>query len=76
MILIPDDNEILAQLSATGSTPDSVASILRCAGYNGLTGKSIRQRLMKLEKEKAVERVRRPDIRKTCWAPATGGCSD
>ncbi|CAI1744123.1 hypothetical protein [Serratia entomophila] len=71
MILIPDDNEILARLSVTGSTPDSVANLLRCAGYNGMTGKSIRLRLMKLEKEKAVEKVRRPDIRKTCWAPIT-----
>ncbi|MMZ55901.1 hypothetical protein [Serratia liquefaciens] len=71
MILSPDDNEILARLSVTGSTPDSVANLLRCAGYSGMTGKSIRQRLMKLEKEKAVERVRRPDIKKICWAPTT-----
>lgn len=71
MILTPDDNEILARLSVTGSTPDSVANLLRCAGYRGMTGKSIRQRLIKLEKEKAVERVRRPDIKKICWAPTT-----
>jgi repressor of nif and glnA expression len=70
MILTPDDNEILERLSATGSTPDSVANLLRCAGYKGMTGIAIRRRLQKLEKEKAVERVRRPDIKKTCWAPA------
>lgn len=29
MILTPDDNEILERLSATGSTPDSVANLLR-----------------------------------------------
>lgn len=35
---MPDDNEILARLSATGSTPDSVTNLLRCAGYSGMTG--------------------------------------
>jgi len=64
-------NEIISRLSIAGSTPDSVASLLRCAGYNGMTGKAIRQRLIKLEKEKAVEKVRRPGIRSACWAPIT-----
>ena len=51
MISIPDDNEIISRLSIAGSTPDSVANLLRCAGYNGMTGKAIRQRLIKLEKK-------------------------
>lgn len=71
MITIPDDKEIISRLSIAGSTPDSVASLLRCAGYNGMTGKAIRQRLIKLEKENAVEKVRRPGIRSACWAPIT-----
>ncbi|HGM4779782.1 TPA: hypothetical protein ACKPX5_001570 [Serratia marcescens] len=71
MFLMPDDNEILERLSVIGSTPDSVANLLRCAGYNGMTGKAIRQRLIKLEKENAVEKVRRPGIRSICWAPIT-----
>lgn len=71
MLLIPDDNEIISRLSASGSTPDSVANLLRCAGYSGMTGKAIRLRLIKLEKEKAVEKVRRPNIRSACWAPIT-----
>lgn len=71
MLLMPDDNEILERLSATGSTPDSVANLLRCAGYKGMTGIAIRRRLIRLEKEKAVERIRRPDIKKICWAPTT-----
>lgn len=69
MITIPDDNEIISRLSIAGSTPDSVASLLRCAGYNGMTGRAIRHRLMKLEKEEAVKKVRRPGIRSACWAP-------
>ncbi|HFD7741117.1 TPA: hypothetical protein ACF54C_004964 [Serratia marcescens] len=71
MITIPDDNEIISRLSIAGSTPDSVANLLRCAGYNGMTGKAIRQRLIKLEKEKAVEKVRRPGTRSACWVPIT-----
>lgn len=71
MVLIPDDNEIISRLSIAGSTPDSVANLLRCSGYNGMTGKAIRQRLIKLEKENAVEKVRRPGIRSACWAPIT-----
>ena len=51
MITIPDDNEIISRLSIAGSTPDSVANLLRGAGYNGMTGRAIRQRLMKLEKK-------------------------
>ncbi|EMF8324453.1 TPA: hypothetical protein ACKP24_001346 [Serratia marcescens] len=71
MQIIPDDNEIISRLSIAGSTPDSVANILRCSGYNGMTGKAIRQRLIKLEKENAVEKVRRPGIRSACWVPIT-----
>lgn len=71
LFLLPDDNEIISRLSIAGSTPDSVASLLRCAGYNGMTGRAIRLRLLKLEKEKAVEKVRRPGIRSACWAPTT-----
>ncbi|EMM3170571.1 hypothetical protein RKE85_001372 [Serratia marcescens] len=70
-LLFPKDEEIVSRLSIAGSTPDSVASLLRCAGYNGMTGKAIRQRLIKLEKENAVEEVRCPGIRSACWAPIT-----
>lgn len=38
MFLLPDDNKIISRLSIAGSTPDSVANLLRCAGYNGMTG--------------------------------------
>lgn len=53
MVTIPDDNEIISRLSIAGSTPDSVASLLRCAGYNGMTGKAIRQRLIKLSRRES-----------------------
>ena len=60
MISIPDDNEIISRLSIAGSTPDSVANLLRCAGYNGMTGKAIRQRLIKLEKKTPLRKSAAP----------------